>query len=136
MAARWRLRFDQFARALALLESAEGERRARALSDVEKAGLVQFFELTTELGWKTMGTYLSEQLVDVPQGPLGAVRAALANGLIADGDGWAEAIRQRNQMAHVYDMAAFDALVGAIGDTYLPLYRALKARLDALSPEP
>jgi hypothetical protein len=59
------------------------------------------------------------------------LRAAFRAGLIEDGDLWAEAIRRRNIMAHVYDVAAFRALIADAGARYFPALDALAVRLGA-----
>lgn len=133
---RWHLRFDQYRRALALFGAIDAKRRERSLSDAEKAGLVQFFNLTVELGWKTLATLLRSQYVDVAMTPMHVVRAAMEVNLIVDGDRWADAVERRNLMVHVYDIRAFDALVAEAGDLFLPLFRALTARLSQVEAEP
>lgn len=127
--ARWRVRFDQYRSALSLFREVERSRGERPLNDAEKAGLVQFFALTVELGWKTLGTLLRHQGVDVSMAPMPVLRAAFAAGLIEDGDVWARAIEDRNRFAHVYDARAFDALAARAGSEYLAMLDALAERL-------
>lgn len=58
---RWKQRFDNYRRALTFLtESLE----KKNLSDLEKAGIVQSFEFSFELAWKTMKDYLNEKGVE------------------------------------------------------------------------
>ena len=56
---RWQQRFDNFDRALGLLREALANGPA-ALNQLEKEGVVQRFEYTLELAWKTIKDYLEE----------------------------------------------------------------------------
>lgn len=129
---RWRICLDQFRAALVLFHTVEEERRHRALNDAEKAGLVQFFALSVELGWKTLAAYLRSEGVDVVAAPMPVIRRAAEAGLVEDADAWARAVEDRNRFAHVYDAAAFDPLAGRAGDDYLPAPDALVRRLAAI----
>lgn len=114
---------DLFARTDAL-------RRDRPLSEAEEGGLVQFFELAVELGWKTMAAYLRHRKVTMRGGfPLDVIREAMRYGLIQNGDLWADAVDKRNVMSHTYDLAAFRALVDDAADRFLPGFTALRATL-------
>ncbi len=59
---RWQQRFDNFDRALGLLREALANGPA-ALNQLEKEGVVQRFEYTLELAWKTIKDYLEESRV-------------------------------------------------------------------------
>ena len=56
---RWQQRFDNFDRALGLLREALANGPG-ALNQLEKEGVVQRFEYTLELAWKTIKDYLEE----------------------------------------------------------------------------
>lgn len=52
---RWLQRYSSYAKALnKILEVVESERSFADLSDLEKEGLIQRFEYTFELAWKTL----------------------------------------------------------------------------------
>lgn len=116
---------------LGLLKAIEAEGRVRSLSDAEKAGLVQFFEMTIELGWKTLSDILRSQLVDVASSPLTIIRQAFASNLINDAELWLAGVERRNLMSHAYDPSAFEALVAEVGQRFLPVFDALVDRLSA-----
>lgn len=122
---RWRQRLCEYERALALLRRTDAIRRDRRLTEAEEAGLIQFFNLVVELGWKSLALRLREEGVDVPAAPLPAMRS----GMIADGDGWASAVERRSRMAHGYDPAAFAALVVDIPGRFLALFEALPEQM-------
>jgi len=119
---------------LALLKTISAESKERPLSDVEKAGLVQFFGITTELGWKTLGDFLRSQLVDIPMSPLPVIRRAFANELVDDAQTWVDAVERRNLMSHAYEKSAFDALVVEAGERFVPMFEALVVRLSTERP--
>jgi hypothetical protein len=58
----WKQRFQNFKKAFNQLSVAVGK---EDLSDLEKAGCIQFYEFTFELAWKTLHDYLKSQNVDV-----------------------------------------------------------------------
>ena len=128
---RWHLRFDNFCSALALLQDAAVQATTRAMSDLEKAGLVQRFEICWELGWKTIRDYLADSgaPLQVPN-PINAIRAGAQVNLIADPDAWVAAMRARNEMAHEYDCTKFEQIVSQIATTFVPLLADLRLRLD------
>lgn len=128
---RWHYRFANYRRAVSRLQDAVERLGRGELDELGREGLVQRFEYTFELGWKTLADYLAEQGVTVPiGGTRGIIRAAFESGIIGDGDGWIEALKARNESAHVYDEDRIDAIIIAVGAHYLQLLVALKSRLE------
>jgi nucleotidyltransferase substrate binding protein (TIGR01987 family) len=129
---RWHLRFKNFCSTLALVEEAVARMERSDYSDLEKAGTVQRFEICWELAWKSMRDYLNDagNPVEVPSA-INVIRTAFQVNLIADGDGWVQAMKARNKMTHEYDIEAFEATVFDVRDTYLPMLLALRTRLEA-----
>lgn len=129
----WNYRFANFRRALARLELAIDRLRKGQLDELGHEGLVQRFEYTFELGWKTLADYLSGQGVTLPIGGVRSIiRAAFEMGVIGDGDAWMAALKARNECAHVYDEDRIDAIIKAIEGQHLYTLVALRERL---SPE-
>ena len=93
---RWRQRFSNFRRALARLVEAVDLSGQRALSDLERQGLIQAFEFTHELSWKTLMDFLASRGVEELYGSRDTTREAFAKGLVSDGEAWMEMIRHRN----------------------------------------
>ena len=96
---------------------------ATTLSEL-RGGLIQFFETTFELGWKLLKDYLEAQGV-VAISPREAIKHAYQMTLIANGQGWLEALEDRNLIAHTYDEATCLKLERLIADKYFPLLQAL-----------
>lgn len=112
---RWKQRFENFEKALALYESAAKQKK---LSVLEQAGLIQLFELTFELAWKTLKDYLEEQGV-AAKFPRETIKEGFKYDFIKDGDIWMDMLSKRNLIAHTYDEYNAIWSVRLIKDTYL-----------------
>jgi nucleotidyltransferase substrate binding protein (TIGR01987 family) len=91
---------DDFAAALAQLESALAEPAER---DLIKAGSIQYFEFSFELGWKACKVVSAEQGLPDCLSPKACLRQAFTPGWIEDEGVWLEMLDARNRMAHTYD---------------------------------
>jgi len=116
---RWKQRFQNFDRAVALLREPI-ERDVTTLSDLEKEGTIQRFELAFELAWKTLKDYLEhEGRTIAPITPRSVIKEAFAARVVRDGQVWIDMLDQRNLLSHTYDAATFDKTVLAIRDRYM-----------------
>jgi nucleotidyltransferase substrate binding protein (TIGR01987 family) len=126
MIERWKQRFENYEKAMRHLR---GAAEKEELSEIEQAGLIQFFEVAFELAWKVMKDYLEAQGF-VVKSPREAIKQAFQNELIARGDLWLEALEKRNLAAHTYDDTILDEFQELISQTYFPemdaLYQTLK----------
>src|SRR5690554_1958308 len=96
---RWKQRFSNFKKAQKqLTEFIEKEE----LNKFEIQGLIQCFEYTFELAWKTMKDYLEQEGFTV-KSPRSTIKTAFQIQLISDGHTWINALEKRNLMAHTYD---------------------------------
>jgi nucleotidyltransferase substrate binding protein (TIGR01987 family) len=117
---RWKQRFENFERAFILLRSALEDRTPEQFSDLELEGLIQRFEYTFELAWKTLKDRLEQAGVVLPQiTPAAVIKAAFAAKLIEDGQTWIDMLKHRNLMSHTYDFVKFQQAVAAIRARYL-----------------
>lgn len=117
---RWRQRFQNFERAFQQLTAAVV--KLDELSDLEKEGLIQRFEYTFELAWKTLKDYLESQEV-IAKFPRDVVRQAFHYELIVDGDIWMDMLEKRNLIALTYNEENFRKAIEAISKHY---YQAIK----------
>lgn len=101
MAKRWIERFEFYNRAFRQLASAVAK---TDYTELERAGLIQVFEYTFELGWKLMQDYCIEAGYTV-NSPREVIQTAVLASLITEADGyeWMDALKQRNLLAHTYD---------------------------------
>ncbi len=117
---RWKQRFDNFDRAFVLLREAL-ENGLVALSQLEKEGTIQRFEVAFELAWKTMKDYLEENgLVVNPATPRNIIKEAFAAKLLDDGQVWIDMMLHRNLLSHTYDIKVFEEVLQAVAQRYLP----------------
>jgi nucleotidyltransferase substrate binding protein (TIGR01987 family) len=133
---RWRQRFDNFERALQVLERGVHLARQRPLSELEQQGLIQGFEFTHELAWNLLKDYLQYQGIASIIGSRDATRLAFQNGLILDGEAWMAMIKARNQSSHTYNLEQAQTIARDVIDRFAPLFGALRERFTALSDEP
>ena len=117
---RWQQRFQNFDRAFVLLRSVLEEKRVNELNRLEQEGLIQRFEYTYELAWKTAKDYLQAPgVVFEEMTPLSVIKAAFTSGLIQDGQVWVEMRLHRNMLSHCYDEQQFLEVLCALEDKYL-----------------
>jgi len=96
---RWKQRFSNFEKSFLQLEKAI---QIKNPNETERAGLMQFFEITFELSWKTLKDFLEAEGLTT-QSPREAIKQAFQSQLIANGGEWIEALEDRNLTVHTYD---------------------------------
>ena len=119
---RWKQRFQNFE---------EGIKAYPHLSVLEKEGLLQRFEYTFKLGWKTLKDYLESQEIRL-QYPREVIKQAFHYGLIENGEIWMEMLEKRNLTVHAYDEKIFNK---ALNRLYKDFYQALKQLYDLLKKQ-
>jgi nucleotidyltransferase substrate binding protein (TIGR01987 family) len=120
---RWKQRFQNFDRACALLERTAANSN---LSEAERGGLIQFFEMAFELSWKLLKDYLTGEGYEI-KSPREAFKQAFQAGLIADGGDWLTALEDRNLTSHTYDEETALRVENKIRNQYLPFIRSLRS---------
>ena len=118
---RWKQRFENFDRAFKLLQAAMQERSLDEYSDLEQEGLVQRFEFSFKLAWKTMKDYLEGSGIQInPVTPKAVIKEAFAAKIIENGQEWIYMMLDRNLLAHTYDQKRFRKALTSVKKTYLP----------------
>lgn len=118
---RWMQRFENFEKSFRLLESALCIEKP---SLVEKAGAIQFFEVTFELSWKLMKDFLEHQGYEV-KSPREAIKTGFSYGFLEDGELWLMALSDRNLTVHTYDEATAEKVFQKIKTVYFELLALL-----------
>jgi nucleotidyltransferase substrate binding protein (TIGR01987 family) len=119
---RWRQRLRNFEKSMRFLEKAMDIDHPDI---IQKAGLVQFFEMSFELAWNTMKDYLEEQGFQGIRSPRDSIKKAFETGLIKNGQLWLESLQDRNNTSHMYDEEAAETIVTEIRKSYFPLLKDL-----------
>ncbi|MDI9414122.1 MAG: nucleotidyltransferase substrate binding protein [Bacillota bacterium] len=128
---RWRQRFQNYQRALQQLQEAVNLATERPLSNLEKQGMIQSFEFTHELSWKTLKDFLEHRgNVDI-YGSRDATREAYKVNLIEDGDVWMEMIHSRNLTSHTYNELVASEIVEKVIVNYLSCFNQLVTKLQS-----
>ncbi len=129
---RWKQRFNNLERAFANLESALD---LPNLDILQRAGLIQFFNWTFELSWKTLKDLLEYQGFSGFDSPRTVLKQAFAVSLIQKGEVWLDCLEKRNLSSHVYDEAIAQQVENAIRSDYFPVIKALVEKLRAAASE-
>lgn len=123
---RWKQRFENFNKSYVLLDKYS---KKEGLSELEQAGLIQFFEMTFELAWKVLKDYLESEGYIV-KSPRETIKQAFQIELINDGHIWMEALTIRNLTTHIYDEKLVKKLVNDIINVYFPELKLLHDKLE------
>jgi len=127
---RWKQRFSNYKKALTTLTSAVQLADQRPLSDLEKQGLIQGFEFTHELCWKTIKDFFKDQGKSDIYGSKDATREAFQEGLLNDGETWMEMIESRNLSSHTYNIEISEEIVFKVLDKYYPLFCQFETKMQ------
>lgn len=132
---RWIQRFSHFNKALTQLEDAVKLARQRDLSKLEEQGLIQAFEFTHELAWKTLKDFLESRGALNLYGSKDVTREAFKRGLIENGEAWMDMITSRNLTSHTYNEAVAAQIAAAIHGDYFAGFKTLQVTLDKLQQD-
>lgn len=72
-------------------------------NDLQRDGLIQRFEFTFELAWKTLKAIFEDEGLTGLNSPKTVLREAFSAGLIEDDELWLLVLNDRNSTSHVYN---------------------------------
>ena len=131
---RWKQRLQNFEAAYSQFKNAVDLSKKKALSDLEKQGLIQAFEFTHELSWKVLKDYFDFQGgSELITGSRDATREAFKMGVIKNGEVWMEMISSRNQTSHTYNKKTADEIIESITTKYSDAFEIFLQKLKSLS---
>jgi nucleotidyltransferase substrate binding protein (TIGR01987 family) len=130
---RWKQRLSNFRLAFHQLSSAVAISQSRALSDLEKQGIIQAFEFTHELAWNVIKDYFEYQGNTSITGSRDAAREAFQKGLIQNGDVWMEMIKSRNLTTHTYNESVAAEIVKKVTEDYFSEFNGFLKTMTELS---
>ena len=127
---RWIQRFQNYRKALARLNDAIQLSKERPLSDLEQQGLIQAFEFTFDLAWKTLQDYIVERGYEGEKGkPNPIIKEASNKGLLNESN-WKLMTQSRNRTSHTYNEETADEIAENIIEEYHGLFIQLETRLQ------
>jgi nucleotidyltransferase substrate binding protein (TIGR01987 family) len=101
---------------------------------VIRAGVIQNFEFTFELCWKTLKDYLESQGVTASF-PREVIKQAFHYELLNNGEIWLEMLSKRNLLAHTYDRKMAEEAYNLITKHYLIHIQQLVSLLGKITDE-
>lgn len=127
---RFKQRLEEFSNALERLK--EGLTKS-ADDDLYIDGILQRFEFTFELSWKTIKDYMEYQGI-IPKigSPREIIKTGFAEGIIEDGEAWIKMMLSRNTLSHIYDEITSRNIYKEIKNEYVELFEKLENKLKAL----
>lgn len=123
---RYKQRFINYEKSFMLLEKYISK---EDFSELERAGIIQIFEMTFELSWKLLKDYLESDGLFV-KSPRESIKTAFQNDIIENGHVWIDALTNRNLTAHTYDENLAIKLVSEIKTIYYPELKQLYLKIS------
>jgi nucleotidyltransferase substrate binding protein (TIGR01987 family) len=124
---RWKQRFANYQKALGQLDDALKVKNPTLL---ERAGIIQMFEFTSELAWNTLRDFLQNQGINDITGSRDAIRKAFKHGIIEDGTNWMKMLESRNLTSHIYDEKVAESILQDVKNIYHQLFKELQDTLQ------
>jgi len=119
-------KIENYKHALAQLEEAVERYQKTPEDALYRDGLIQRFEFTVELAWKSIKEYLEDQgMVLSIASPRGILKEAFSAGVLDDAQQWNDILTARNLTSHVYDEATAAGIAQKICTEFLSPLRAL-----------
>ncbi len=115
------LKISNFERALdRLIEAVE-----QAKDELDKDGVIQRFELTFELLWKTLKSILEYNGIEC-YSPRSCIKEVFKSNLIDDDEIILDMLEDRNLSSHIYNQKTSEEIFNRIKDVYVEYLKNLK----------
>ncbi len=105
----------------------EGLRKAK--DQLDQDGVIQRFEFTFELLWKTLKLFMADQGV-ITRSPKEALKEAFRFGLIKDESIFLDMLEDRNQASHIYSEDLSNKIFERIKNKYSKAFKVLLKELS------
>lgn len=120
-------KLNNFIKVLHKLE--EGLLQYDGKNELLRDGLIQRFELTFELAWKTLKEVFEDEGLIGLNSPKSVLREAFSAGLIKDEKLWINMLKDRNLTSHMYSESNAVEISGNIKDKYVNALNELKDKI-------
>ena len=129
---RWKQRFQNLEKAYLKFQHALQAQAKEPQNELYQMALVQAFEFTFELGWKTVKDFLVYSGVKGVSLPRDVIKQGFHFQVIEDGQLWIDMMQDKNLMAHTYSeenaQKALAKITGQYSDGIRQVYTYLKDR--------
>ena len=115
------MRIDDLVYALNKLETAFTrlqQATGRVVDDLDQDGVIQRFEFTFELLWKTAKIYLEYEGFRCA-GPRSCIKEGARRGILLEGEILLDMLNDRNKTSHIYDEHTASEIFGRIKRSYV-----------------
>lgn len=130
---RWEERFNNLEKAVNDLDETRAFIQKNGLNKIYIMALIQAYEITFELCWKTMKDYLLYNGIKVDT-PREVIKESFANNIISDGKIWIEMMEARNKTSRTYKEEFAKELADDILNSYIAqinnLHSFFKEKID------
>ena len=123
----YKKKLENFSNALARIR--EGSLIWRDSGDLGRDGLIQRFEFTFELAWKTLKSCFEEEGLVGLISPKPVLRETFAAGLIHDEELWLAMLDDRNSTAHIYSEHLAIQICQRVEERYIDAFSELVEKL-------
>ena len=131
---RWIQRFENFKLANANLHETVDRIKNQGLDKIYIMAIIQAFEMSFELAWKTMKDYLEYNGTSV-ENPRSTIKESFSQKLINDGQLWIDMMEARNKTSHTYKQEFAQIIAESILNSYIPLLDHLQETLEKFANE-
>ena len=118
---KWKFKFINFEKSIINLNTVI---QTENPSELEIAGIIQFFEISFELSWKILKEYLFYLGYEI-NSPREVIRQASSEKIIQNIEIWFEMLEKRNEFTHTYDNEHLENGLILIKDKYYPNLKSL-----------
>lgn len=124
-------KLTNFSKAIQRLREAVQEFEKNRDNDVIRDGVIQRFEFTYELAWKTTKEYLEELGIVDRNSPKAVIKEAYVQRLLISETNWLLMISDRNMTSHVYKEEMAKEIVERITKLYVNEFERLLEKIKS-----
>jgi len=121
-------KFENYKRAFIRLS--EGIEKLDKTDDLQRDGLIQRFEFTFELAWKTLKAIFEDEGLLGMNSPKTVLREAFSADLIQDEEVWLSMLNDRNSTTHIYSEEIAVKICNNITLKYISVFEVLMKQIQ------
>lgn len=121
-------KLQNFTKAVAKLK--EGLNQYDNTNELQRDGIIQRFEFSFELAWKTLKEIFEEEGLIGLNSPKMVLKEAFSAGLISEEKIWMNMLMDRNTTSHVYDEGTAIEICKNIEEKYIEVLEKLIEKID------